>query len=302
MSARVRAMLPAAAIALAVVVAVAGVLLARHQPAPLSSRVDAVAATLRCPTCTAESVADSHSTMAESMRHEIRQQLQQGRSPDQIRSWFESRYGERVLLMPHARGLALVLWLAPAAALAGGLLLLVVWARRRRSGSTPQRGSVLSPRRVGIAALTCLVVGAAVPGIAWARSRSAAAAPAAAASSPMSASDWLTVAHSLDQQKNYTAAVQAYRHAFQKQPRADGARTGLAFDLVRSGRPRQAVTLMKPVADRPGPHQALSLLVLGLAQRAENLPSADATLHRFLRVAPHHPAAPQVRRLLAGSR
>jgi hypothetical protein len=56
------------------------------------------------------------------------------------------------------------------------------------------------------------------------------------------------------------------------------------------------------MADRPGPHQALSLLVLGLAQRSMNLPSADATLRRFLRVAPHHPAAPQVRRLLAESR
>ena len=302
MSARLRALLPAAAIVLAVLIAAGGVLAARHRPAPLPARVDAVAATLRCPTCTDESVADSHSAMAQSMRHEIGQQLQRGRTPDQIRSWFESRYGERVLLMPHAQGLALILWVVPALAVAGGLLLVVVWARRRRHGGVPERSAVLSPRRVGVAALTCLVVGAAVPGIAWARSRPSGPAPAAAATKPMTASDWLAVAQSLDQQQNYSAAVQAYRHAFQEQPRAEGVRTGLAFDLVRSDQPRPAIKLMAPMAHQAGPHQALALLVLGLAQRSANLPSADSTLRQFLKLAPHHPAAAQVRRLLAESR
>lgn len=295
-----RTALAAAAVAVAVAVAVAGVLLARHQPAPLSSRVASVAGTLRCPTCTAESVADSNSTMAQSMRHEIRDQLQQGRSPDQIRSWFENRYGERVLLMPHPRGLALVLWVVPLGVLAGGLLLLLR-GRRGRDGGAPT-ATVLSPRRVGVAALACVLVGAAVPALAWARSRPSDSAPTRAQASPMKATDWVAVAQSLEQQQDFRSAADAYRHAMRQQPNAPAVRTGLAFDLVRSGRPRRAIGLMAPMAQRSGPNRALALLILGLAQRSAHLPAADQTLREFLTVAPHHPAAAQVRRLLKGAR
>lgn len=295
-----RTALAAATVAVAVAVAVAGVLLARHQQEPLGSRVDSVAGTLRCPTCTAESVADSNSTMAQSMRHQIRHQLQQGRSPDQIRSWFENRYGERVLLMPHPRGLALVLWVVPLGVLAGGVLLLLR-GRRGRSRGAPA-ATVLSPRRVGVAALACVLVGAAVPALAWARSRPADSAPTRAQTSPMKARDWVAVAQSLEQQQDFRSAADAYRHAMRQQPNAPTVRTGLAFDLVRSGRPRQAIGLMAPMAHRSGPHRALALLILGLAQRSAHLPAADATLREFLAVAPHHPAAAQVRRLLQEAR
>jgi cytochrome c-type biogenesis protein CcmH len=299
MSSRARHLLPVAALLVAVAVAVGGVLAARSRPASLDSRVDAVAGTLRCPTCTAESVADSNSAMAQSMRHQIRHQLSRGRSPDQIRSWFESRYGERVLLMPHPRGLALLLWVVPVGAVVGGVLLLF-WSRRRSAADPPHRAAVLSPRRVGVAALVCVVVGAGIPALAWARTRPADA--SAAATRPMRAQDWVAVAQSLDQQQDYRSAVEAYRHAFQQRPDANGVRTGLAFDLVRSGRPRQAIRLVARLAHHSGPHQPLGTLILGLAQRAAGLPSATSTLRDFLRLAPHHPAAAQVRRLLSGSR
>lgn len=296
-----RTALAAAAIVVAVAVAVGGVLLARHRPASLDSRVDAVAGTLRCPTCTAESVADSNSTMAQSMRHEIRGQLRHGRSPDQIRTWFENRYGERVLLMPHPRGLALVLWVVPLAVLAGGVLLLVRGRHRgNRDRSAP--AGVLSARRVGVAALACVLVGAAVPALAWARSGPATPTPTAAQTEPMKAQDWVAVAQSLEQQQDYRSAADAYRHAMRQQPSTPGVRTGLAFDLLRSGRPRQAIGLMTPMTHRTGPNRTLALLILGLAQRSAHLPAADHTLRQFLEVAPHHPAADQVRRLLAEPR
>ena len=301
MSARTRRLLPIAALLVAVAVAVGGVLVARSRPTPLSSRVDAVAATLRCPTCTAESVADSNSAMAQSMQHQIRHQLSQGRSPDQIRSWFESRYGERVLLMPHPHGLALLLWVVPVAAVLGGVLLLLR-TRRRRAAGPPQRPAMLSPRRVGIAALACVLVGAGVPAFAWARTRPSGPAPASAPTKPMPAQDWVALAQSLDQQQDYRSAVQAYQHAFRQRPDAEGVRTGLAFDLVRSGRPRRAITLVAPLAQHSGPHRPLAMLILGLAQRAAGLPSATGTLRDFLRLAPHHPAAAEVRQLLSESR
>ena len=301
MSPRTRRLLPVAALVLAVAVAVGGVLAARSRPASLGSRVDAVAATLRCPTCTAESVADSNSAMAQSMRHQIRSQLRHGRSPDQVRSWFESRYGERVLLMPHPRGLALLLWVVPVAAVAGGVVLLLR-NRRRRAADPPQKATTLSPRRVGVAALAFVLVGAGVPALAWARTRPAEPSATSAAAKPMRAEDWVAVAQSLDQQQDYRSAVEAYRHAFKQRPDADAVRTGLAFDLVRSGRPRRAIGLVAPLAHRSGPHRPLAMLILGLAQRAAGLPPATSTLRQFLRLAPHHPAAAQVRRLLSESR
>jgi hypothetical protein len=46
----------------------------------------------------------------------------------------------------------------------------------------------------------------------------------------------------------------------------------------------------------------MALLVLGLAQRDAHDPAATSTLRTFLAVAPNHPAAPQVRRLLGTAR
>jgi hypothetical protein len=42
-----------------------------------------------------------------------------------------------------------------------------------------------------------------------------------------------------------------------------------------------------------------ALLVLGLAQRQSDRAQAEVTLRRFLTAAPEHPAAPEIRRLLA---
>jgi hypothetical protein len=55
---------------------------------------------------------------------------------------------------------------------------------------------------------------------------------------------------------------------------------------------------VRPVAAQPGHDRALAVLVLGLAQRAQDEPAWRATLTRFLKHHPHHAAAAQVRRLL----
>jgi cytochrome c-type biogenesis protein CcmH len=101
-------------------------------PSTLDDRTMAIAAGLRCPVCSGESVAASASSAAVQMRGEIRRQLLDGRSPDEIRSWFASRYGTDVLMVPPARGLGLLAWGAPLVALLGGLLLLV---RTTRAGA-----------------------------------------------------------------------------------------------------------------------------------------------------------------------
>ena len=97
--------------------------------------VQAIASQLRCVVCQNLSVADSPSEMAHQMRALIRERLAAGDTPAEVMTYFVQRYGDWVLLAPPARGLNLVLWLAPFGAVAGGLLLVVTLVRRWRRSS-----------------------------------------------------------------------------------------------------------------------------------------------------------------------
>ncbi len=109
------------------------------------TEVQAIASQLRCVVCQNLSVADSPSDMARQMRDLIRERLAAGDTPAQVETYFVQRYGEWVLLAPPARGLNIVLWLAPFAAVAGGLVLVLSLARRwRRRPATPDPGAVPS--------------------------------------------------------------------------------------------------------------------------------------------------------------
>ncbi len=104
---------------------------------PTDADIDAVARQLRCVVCQNLSVADSPSEMARQMRDLIRERLAQGESPEAVKTYFVSRYGEWVLLSPPTRGFSLLAWTLPLAALAGGLAAALVilrrWSRRGAS-------------------------------------------------------------------------------------------------------------------------------------------------------------------------
>lgn len=114
--------------------ALGGVWRAATAPGPqsLEARTQAVAATLRCPTCQNLAVADSPSPMARGMRDIIAEQLEAGRSPAEVQSWFVDRYGPWVLLYPPREGISWAVWLAPVLAFlaAAGL----AWRRLGRQG------------------------------------------------------------------------------------------------------------------------------------------------------------------------
>ncbi len=107
------------------------------QSQDLEDRVREVASGLRCVVCQNLSVADSPSELAKEMRDLVREQLMQGKTPDQIRAYFVSRYGEFVLLDPPKRGFNLLLWGLPfVAVVAGGCGVYLVarrWTRQRQA-------------------------------------------------------------------------------------------------------------------------------------------------------------------------
>jgi cytochrome c-type biogenesis protein CcmH len=109
--------------------------LAAGQP-DLDAKVRALARQLRCPVCQNLSVADSSSELARDMRELIRAELKAGKTPEEVKAYFVSKYGEWILLSPRPRGLTLLLWLGPFAGALAGLAAALVAVRRwaRRSG------------------------------------------------------------------------------------------------------------------------------------------------------------------------
>jgi cytochrome c-type biogenesis protein CcmH len=104
--------------------------------------IHAIATQLRCVVCQNLSVADSPSEMARQMRDLIRERLAAGDRPEQVMAYFVQRYGEWVLLAPPARGLNLLLWLAPFGAVLIGLAVVATLARRwRRRPPSPERAA-----------------------------------------------------------------------------------------------------------------------------------------------------------------
>ena len=96
----------------------------------LEARTAAIAATLRCPVCQGESIQDSPAELAQQMRAVVRDRLRAGETPDEIKAYFMSKYGEWILLEPRMTGLNILLYVLPVALIVGGLALVAVLVRR----------------------------------------------------------------------------------------------------------------------------------------------------------------------------
>ena len=95
-------------------------------------RAKALMETVRCLVCQGQSIADSDAEMAGDMRAMIRQRILAGESPDQIREWLISRYGNWVTYDPPLAPVTWPLWAAPVLLLLAGLWLARNRFKRRR--------------------------------------------------------------------------------------------------------------------------------------------------------------------------
>lgn len=122
--------------ALFLVVTLSLCLPALAQETPEEARLRALQEKLRCLVCQNQTIADSHSGLAEDLRRELRDQLQRGASDDQVRHYMTERYGDFVLYRPPVKPLTWLLWAGPALLLAGaGTVLGVTLHRRSRLGA-----------------------------------------------------------------------------------------------------------------------------------------------------------------------
>ena len=101
---------------------------------PVSNkRAVALSEELRCLVCQNQSIADSNAELAVDLRRQIREQIAQGHSDQQIVDYMVERYGDFVLYRPPLKATTLVLWMGPPLLFVIGLWLLLLYLRQRRS-------------------------------------------------------------------------------------------------------------------------------------------------------------------------
>ncbi len=88
---------------------------------------------IRCLVCQGQAISDSDAEMAGDMRSLIRTRILAGESPDQIRAWLVSRYGNWVTYDPPLDPVTWPLWILPGLLLLAGIWLARTGVRRRRS-------------------------------------------------------------------------------------------------------------------------------------------------------------------------
>jgi cytochrome c-type biogenesis protein CcmH len=102
----------------------------------LDQRVQTIARGLKCPVCAGESVADSDTSASTEIEVLIRQKLQAGETPSQIRALLVSDYGPSILLNPPRSGFNLVVWSLPLVVVLAGIVgLWTTFARWRRQSA-----------------------------------------------------------------------------------------------------------------------------------------------------------------------
>jgi cytochrome c-type biogenesis protein CcmH len=96
----------------------------------VEQRMISITQDLRCLVCQNESLAGSHAELAEDLRREVREQVRQGKTDQQIVDYLVARYGNFVRYKPPFEASTALLWLGPFALLAVGMLLLLRRVRR----------------------------------------------------------------------------------------------------------------------------------------------------------------------------
>ena len=90
----------------------------------ISSEVDKISKNLRCLICQGQSVYDSQSDFALSMKILISKKIKEGKSEKQIYEYLKNQYGEWIVYDPEFNRKNLILWLFPLILfIFGGLLI-----------------------------------------------------------------------------------------------------------------------------------------------------------------------------------
>ena len=106
----------------------------QFQDAAQEVRFHALTTELRCVMCQNQSLADSNAQIAQDLRREVLDLMNQGKSDAQVKQFLVQRYGEFVLYKPQVGAGTWLLWFGPAALLLAGLGTVFYLLRKRNGG------------------------------------------------------------------------------------------------------------------------------------------------------------------------
>ena len=87
---------------------------------------------LRCLVCQGQSIADSNSDFAQTIKLVVKDLIKDGKTEDEIYSFMVEKYGEWIVFKPQLNKHNLMLWFLPYLALIlGGIIILLMLKRRR---------------------------------------------------------------------------------------------------------------------------------------------------------------------------
>ncbi len=87
---------------------------------------------LRCLVCQNQNLADSNAELAQDLRKQTYEMLQQGKSRDEVVDFMVTRYGDFVLYRPPFKMTTLLLWLGPLFLFLTGLIIVVMFFRKQQ--------------------------------------------------------------------------------------------------------------------------------------------------------------------------
>jgi cytochrome c-type biogenesis protein CcmH len=99
----------------------------------LEQRLVSISEEMRCLVCQNESLSGSRSELAQDLRREIRDLIQQGKTDAEIRTFMVDRYGDFILYRPPVKPTTWLLWIGPFVLLFAGIVALLMYLRRRNT-------------------------------------------------------------------------------------------------------------------------------------------------------------------------
>ena len=90
---------------------------------------------LRCIVCQGQSVAESNSDFAQTIKLVVQDQINEGKSNDEIYDFLISKYGEWIVYKPSFNKTNFLLWLLPYVILIFGLLIIFLILKKRKNSN-----------------------------------------------------------------------------------------------------------------------------------------------------------------------
>jgi cytochrome c-type biogenesis protein CcmH len=112
--------------------ALAGVEVHKFENPEQEQQYNRLIAELRCLVCQNQNLADSNAELAQDLRQEVYEMIQNGATDQEIVSFMVARYGDFVLYRPPFKSTTAFLWIGPFIILGVGFVILLVFIRKRR--------------------------------------------------------------------------------------------------------------------------------------------------------------------------